>query len=158
MIGLSFGLGEFLGYALRLASGYLADRTSPDKIWFRQEVLKDCLNHPHVIRKIYQIPLRSIENKKKNWMGIFTRSPSGILSSARAMLEMFIGLLGNLRQIADENAVNFESQGFRRFFAMIQKELDDEFFVVVSTQLKELLRLFSLPTINLHNLPSSWNS
>ncbi len=31
VVGLVAGLGEFLGYALRLASGYLADRT--EKYW-----------------------------------------------------------------------------------------------------------------------------
>jgi DNA mismatch repair ATPase MutS len=71
-------------------------------------------------------------------MGIFTRYPSGILSSSIAMLQMFMGLLKKLKNIADEHADKFESEGFKRFFAMIKKELDDEYFACVQSHLKEL--------------------
>lgn len=109
-----------------------------DTIRYRQEILKDCLRNPEVIRQIYQIPIQSIENKQRHWLGIFTRYPSGILSGAREMLEMFVGLLKSLRQIADMHGDKFESRGFRRFFQMIQQELDDEYFGIVTRHLKEL--------------------
>ena len=116
----------------------LSSLDEPDTIRYRQEILQDCLNHPEVIRKIYNIPIQSIENKHKQWMGIFSRYPIGILSGAREMLEMFVGLLRELKQIADENAYQFESRGFQRFFEMIQQELDDDYFAVVDQHLKEL--------------------
>jgi hypothetical protein len=71
-------------------------------------------------------------------MGIFSTNPSGVLSGAREMLEKFVDLLKSLKKLADDHAGEFESQGFRRFFAMIQQELDDEYFVVVERHLKEL--------------------
>ena len=71
-------------------------------------------------------------------MGIYSTNPSGVLSGAREMLEMFVGLLKTLKKLADDHAGEFESQGFRRFFAMIQHELDDEYFAVVERHLKEL--------------------
>ncbi len=116
----------------------LSSLDSPEIIRYRQEILQDCLKHPDVVRQIYQIPIQSVENKQRHWMGIFTRYPSGILSGARQMLEMFIDLLKVLKQIANENAEQFESRGFRRFFAMIQQELDDDYFAVVTHHLKEL--------------------
>jgi DNA mismatch repair ATPase MutS len=116
----------------------LSSLDEPDTIRYRQEILQDCLRHPDVIKQIYNIPIQSIENKHKRWMGIFSRYPSGILSGAREMLEMFVGLLRELRRIADENADKFESRGFQRFFAMIQQELDDDYFAVVDQHLKEL--------------------
>jgi hypothetical protein len=116
----------------------LSSLASPDAIRYRQEILQDCLRHPDVVRQIYQIPIQSIENKRQHWMGIFSRYPSAILSGGRDMLEMFVGLLRNLRQIADEHAEGFESPGFRRFFAMIQQELDDDYFAIVTKHLKEL--------------------
>jgi DNA mismatch repair ATPase MutS len=109
-----------------------------DTIRYRQEILKDCLKNSEVIRQIYSLPLQSIENKHKHWLGIYTRYPAGILGSAREMLEMFVGLLRTLRQIADEHSEKFESPGFRRFFAMVQQELDDDYFALVTQQLKEL--------------------
>lgn len=71
-------------------------------------------------------------------MGIFTRYPSGILSSSIVMLQMFVGLLKKLRKIADEHAGQFASAGFTKFFAMIQQELDDDYFVEIENHLKAL--------------------
>ncbi len=116
----------------------LSSLDSPDAIRYRQEILKDCLKNPTVVREIYRIPIESIENKHRHWMGIFSRYPSSILSGAIEMLEMFVGLLKKLKRIADEHAEEFESPGFRRFFAMIQQELDDEYFAVVENHLKVL--------------------
>lgn len=109
-----------------------------DTILYRQEILKDCLKHPAVIREIYQIPIEAIERQHHSWLGIFTHSPGGVLSGAVELMSMFVILLRKLKRIADENAANFSSEGFKRFFAMIQKELDDEYFDTVEYHLKEL--------------------
>jgi len=116
----------------------LSSLDSPDIVCYRQAILKDCLKHPEIIRQIYRIPIQSIENKHRHWMGIFSNYPSGVLSGAREMLEMFVDLLKTLKQITDGHSGEFESQGFRRFFAMIRQELDEEYFEVVKKHLKEL--------------------
>jgi hypothetical protein len=116
----------------------LSSLDAPEEIRYRQEILRDCLDHPDVIRQIYSVPLQAIEGKRRQWMGIFGHSPSSVLSSALQMLELFVELLKILKKIADEHAGEFESQGFRRFFAMIQEELDDDYFAVVEKHLKEL--------------------
>jgi DNA mismatch repair ATPase MutS len=109
-----------------------------DTIRYRQNIVKDCLKNPSILRDIYQIPIESIERKQKHWMGIFTRYPSGILSSAIEMLQMFVGLLRKLKNIADEHADKFESEGFTAFFAMVKKELDDEYFASIQNHLRDL--------------------
>jgi DNA mismatch repair ATPase MutS len=116
----------------------LSSLDGPETIRYRQEILQDCLRHSEVVRKIYSIPIQSIENKHRRWMGVFSRYPSGILSGAREMLEMFAGLLRELKQIADENVGQFESRGFQRFFKMIQQELSDDYFAIVARHLNEL--------------------
>jgi len=116
----------------------LSSLGAPDAICYRQEILKDCLNNPDVIRQIYHIPIESIENKQKRWLGIFSRYPSGILSSSVEILQMFVDLLKQLRSIADEHADRFESEGFTRFFAMIRQELGDDYFTVVENHLQAL--------------------
>jgi DNA mismatch repair ATPase MutS len=109
-----------------------------DTIRYRQDVLRDCLNNPAVIRDIYQILLEVIEKKRHRWMGIYGRSPSGILGSSVEMVQLFVGQLRKLRQIADLHASLFESEGFIRFFAMLDEELDDEYFATVEEHLKRL--------------------
>jgi len=109
-----------------------------DTILYRQDILRDCLKNGAVVRELFQIPIESNRRKKKNWMGIFGTLPQGILSSGLEMLDMFVVLLKQLKSICDEHADKFESEGFRRFFAMSAQELDDEYFTVVDNHLKEL--------------------
>ena len=109
-----------------------------ETIRYRQNILKDCLKNPSIVRDIYQITIESIENKKRQWLGLFSSYPSGILGNSIEMLQMFVGLLKKLKNIADEHADKFESEGFTAFFAMIKKELDDEYFAIVENHLREL--------------------
>ncbi len=116
----------------------LSSLHDPDSIRYRQEILQDCLAHPDVVRAIYQLPLEAIENKRKGWLGVFSRHPSGILSSSVALMQMFLDLLHRLRQIADLHADAFTSRGFTRFFNMVQQELDDGFFEEADAHLHTL--------------------
>ena len=116
----------------------LSGLSDPDAIRYRQEILKDCLKNPAIVREIYHIPIESMANKRRDWLGIYSRYTDGILSSAVAMMQMFVGLLKKLRSIADEHADQFESEGFARFFAMIKQGLDDDYFGVVENHLKTL--------------------
>ncbi len=107
-------------------------------IRYRQEMLKDCLNNPEVIRALYRIPVESGEIRKRHLLGNLSRYPSGILSSSIEMLETFLGLLKKLRRIADESGGRFASPGFTAFFAMIRKELEDAYLARVEAHLAEL--------------------
>ncbi len=116
----------------------LCSLDDPEAIRYRQDILRDCLKNPAVVRAMYQIPLESIQNKQARWLGVFSRHPSGILSGALGMMQMFVELLKKLRAIADEHAAEFESEGFTRFFAMIKEELNDEYLASVQEHLREL--------------------
>ena len=111
---------------------------TPESIRYRQEVLKDCLKNPALVREIYSIPIEATDRKHRHWMGILSRYPGSVLSGSVQMLEMFVILLRKLKRIADEHAGEFKSEGFRRFFAMIQQELTEEYFVEVEEHLKTL--------------------
>jgi len=129
--------GDHFLYALA-RQAVLSGLNDPDAIRYRQDVLKDCLKNSSIVRDIYQIPIEAMENKRRQWLGIFSSYPSGILHSSIRLLQMFVGLLRKLKSIADEHADKFESEGFTRFFAMIQKELDDGYFASVQNHLREL--------------------
>ncbi len=109
-------------------------------ITHRQEILRDCLAHPDVVRQIYQIPLEFLERKRKQWLWISLRhsSASTILSGSRHLLEASVDLLRRLRRIADEHIERFAAPGFRRFFGMIQRELDDDYLETVEKHLRQL--------------------
>ncbi len=127
---------EFLFNIARQA--ILTGPDDPDTICYRQDILRDCLKNSDVVREIYQLSLEALQKKRSSWMGVYGRSPSGILYGAIKMLEMFVALLRKLRRIADEHAEEFASEGFRRFFAMIVAELDDAYFAEVEAHLKTL--------------------
>jgi DNA mismatch repair ATPase MutS len=116
----------------------LSNLDTPGQILYRQAILQDCLKHPEVVRQIYCIPLQAIEKKDSLWMGVFNRYPSSILSGGLEMLVMFVDMLKSLKQIADQHADQFESEGFRGFFSMVRQELDEAYFAVVETHLKAL--------------------
>ena len=127
------------GFLLDIArKAVLAGLDDPDTICYRQDILRDCLKNGDAVRALYQIPIQSTQNKRRSYMGIYSSHPGGILSSAVELLAMFIGLLRDLRRIADEHADRFESEGFRRFFAMIAEELDDGYFAEVDAHLRAL--------------------
>ena len=110
----------------------------PDSIRYRQNILKDCLKNSSIVRDIYNLAAESIENKKQHYWGFYSRYPGSILYSSIEMLQMFVGMIKKLKNIADEHADKFESGGFTAFFAMIKKKLDDEYFASIQNHLKEL--------------------
>lgn len=61
-----------------------------------------------------------------------------ILHGTIELLKMFMEILGKLRSIARLQAGRFESEGFTALFAMLEKELSDEYFASVQTQLTDL--------------------
>lgn len=127
---------KFLGEIARKA--VLIGLREPAEIEYRQAILRDCLKNPTLVRALYQLPITAAEYKRQRWLGIFSRYPIGILSSAREMLQMFLDLLQVLSHMAVEHAERFESAGFRRFFAMIREELDADFFARAREHLETL--------------------
>ncbi|MGH2447852.1 MAG: MutS-related protein [Chloroflexota bacterium] len=116
----------------------LSSLTDVETIAYRQEVLRDCLEQPGLIREIYQIAVEAMEGEKKVFRGFFRDSPDTILRRALQVLELFLDLLKRLRKLSDEHGVKFHSEGFSRLFAMLSGELDDEYLDTVETRLKEL--------------------
>jgi DNA mismatch repair ATPase MutS len=127
---------EFLFEVARKA--VLSGENDLDTILYRQNILKDCLKNPSVVRDIYDIAVESIESQKKHYWGIFNRYPSSILSNSIELLQIFADILKKLRTITDQDSEKFESEGFTALFAMLKKELSDEYFAIVQNHLNEL--------------------
>jgi DNA mismatch repair ATPase MutS len=116
----------------------LCSLTDPAEITYRQAILADCLEHPDVVREMYQIALDAILGEKRVFFGLFRDSPETILYRSQQVLELFVSQLRKLRQVAGTHAAAFQSEGFTRFFGMLAKELDDAYLQEVEDHLKEL--------------------
>ncbi len=118
----------------------LACLHDPEAIRYRQRVLADCLAEPEVIREMYAVAVGAQQDKRHIWGGYggTYQTPSSNLSGAVSHLEAYVARLKQLRQIADDHAEKFRSDGLRTLFAMLQRELDDEYFEEISFHLKQL--------------------
>ena len=108
-----------------------------DTILYRQNILKDCLKNRAIVKDIYNIALEAMESERKVWR-FLTDYPSGILHRSIEVLQMFVTTLRTLKNVADEHAERFESEGFTAFFEMIREELGDDYFASVQNHLREL--------------------
>lgn len=109
-----------------------------DTILYRQAILKDCLNNPVVVSELYHLVVEAIEAERKQWFGIVSRYPGAILHGSIQLLHMFVGVFRKLRDLAEEHARRFESEGFTALFAMLEKELSDEYLSSIQDHLNEL--------------------
>jgi hypothetical protein len=116
----------------------LSGLTDVDEIRYRQQVLCDCLRQPDVVRHIYSLAVDGVLTPKRIPFGWLRDSPDTILSRSVQVLELLVGVLRQLRQLADEHGAEFRSDGFVRLFAMLAEELDDAYFGEIEAHLREL--------------------
>ena len=109
-----------------------------DTIRYRQDILSDCVKNPEIVRDLYAIAVEAIERERKVFWTFFRDMPHTILHRAVEVLELFVGALKKLRQIADEHGERFASTGFTALFAVLKAELGDEYFARVENHLGEL--------------------
>lgn len=116
----------------------LSSLMDPNAIAYRQAILRDCVQQPDIVREIYDLAVEAILGEKKIYFGIFSQSPDTILHRAIQVLEMFGEMLKTLRQMSDEHAGKFGSEGFVRLFRTLSAELDDEYLQTVDDHLRQL--------------------
>ncbi|MGP8432787.1 MutS-related protein [Paraburkholderia fungorum] len=109
----------------------------PQQIAYRQDVLRDCVANPDMVRELYRISIDAIEIKKRSQFGLFVY-PDAMLMTALELMQAFMSVLLKLRDVAYRSAGRFRSEGFMTFFTMIQRELADEYFEALQGHLKEL--------------------
>jgi hypothetical protein len=112
----------------------------PEEIRYRQQVLADCLAQPDVIRQMYTVAAGALADKRGLWGGYggTYQNASSNLSGAVSHLEAYVARLRQLRQLTDDHAGKFRSDGLRALFATLQRELDDAYFEEISYHLGQL--------------------
>ena len=116
----------------------LSGASEVEAILYRQEIYQDCLNQEMLVRQVYDIAMEAIEAERKNYWSSLGRYPTGTLHRAVDVLQLFVGKLRLLRQLADGHADKFQSEGFTRLFAMLSQELSDGYLAEVETHLVNL--------------------
>lgn len=109
-----------------------------EEILYRQNVIKDCIKNPDIVRKLYNIATEAIERRREYWWGVGSDLPTIVLGSSIRLLQMLVGMLEKLRKTVDGHAASFKSDGFIAFVRMLQEELDDEYISTIRTYLNEL--------------------
>ncbi len=107
-------------------------------VLYRQDILRDCMRNSSIVRGIYNLAVDAIEQESKNFWGLISQHPSYLIRRSVEVLQMFVDVLRRLRKEADTHSDRFASGGFTALFAMLQRELDDEYFNIVQTHLSRL--------------------
>ena len=113
----------------------LSSLHEPEAITYRQDVLRDCLAHPAMIRQVYDLTVETLDEERKIWGG---NSPSSFLYSSIHTLELFIPALRQLKHISDEHVAAMQSEGLRSLLGVIAGELDESWFAAVNAHLADL--------------------
>ena len=110
-----------------------------DTIRYRQDILQDCLSQPAVVRELYALAVDANEKQKRHYLGgVLSRYPDVVLRDAIETMATFLVYLKKLRRITDLHAHRFVSEGWAEFFAMLKRDLGEEYFTVVQDHLEEL--------------------
>lgn len=115
----------------------LAGLEAEDEIYYRQEVLADCLAHSDVVRRIYGVAVAALAVRRGAWR-YGSELPTVILSGALDQLDALTSHLKALRAIADVHLGTFESKGMRTFLSSLQRDLDDEYLDALASHLAQL--------------------
>jgi MutS domain V len=127
---------EFLFETARRA--LLSSLGDAAEIEYRQAVLADCLAQPAVVRELYDLAVTALgDEREAHWLWRPDR-PDTTLHRGVRVLTLHLEALRRLRRIADEHARAFRSDGLRRFFEMVARELDDDYLDSVACHLCEL--------------------
>ncbi|HTV79801.1 MAG TPA: hypothetical protein VMF03_16225 [Steroidobacteraceae bacterium] len=117
----------------------LIDLGDPELICYRQQVVRDCIAVPDVIRRTYALAVEAVEAEKKVWPWSTLRHyPDGLLHRSLEVMRVFLPYLRRLRRIAEEEGSGFSSEGFSRLWAMLSTELAEQYLEKVEDHLARL--------------------
>lgn len=109
-----------------------------ETIRYRQEVLKDCLAVPALVRKFYDIAIEPFGRERSWSFSLYDRDAGQKVASGVRTLQSCLDVLERLRKTCAANADRLASRGFRQFFATLEKNLDDDWLGAARTDLTNL--------------------
>ena len=111
----------------------------PKQITYRQDILRDCLAEPTVVREVYALVEETLQRQRKEfWLGATASRPEAVVYRSVQLLKMFMQQLARLRAIAVEHRDRFHSTGMTTLFTTLVTELDDAYVVEFEEHLSQL--------------------
>lgn len=108
---------------------------SAEALLYRQTVLRDAMQNPEAVRRMYAIAAAADQNNK--YFLSATRLAE-TFANAVELLKRYTKMLRDLREVADRKITDFTSEGFKNLMEMLRRELTDEFFAQVQEHLTEM--------------------
>ena len=105
---------------------------------YRQDIVKDCLANPAIVRQIYAIAIEPFGRERSWEFGLYGRDASSMVGSGVRTLQSSLGVLRRLRNACSATASSFTSRGFRQFFNTLERDLDDAYLEAAGTDLNNL--------------------
>lgn len=111
-----------------------------DTINYRQEILRDCIANPSVVRQFYAIAIEPFGREKSWSFSLYRREndASSIVGSAVRTLQSCLEVLRRFRDTCSANADSFKSRGFRQLFDTLERNLDDSYLQAAAADLNNL--------------------
>lgn len=109
-----------------------------DTIHYRQAILQDCLNQAATVRKFYALAVEASAKAKKHYLGSSPNHPDWALHRSIGHMESFLGLIQDLRRLADLNINKFTSEGWRTLLQVLRRELSDDYLSSIKYHLEQL--------------------
>ncbi|MGC9159094.1 MAG: MutS-related protein [Terracidiphilus sp.] len=109
-----------------------------DTILYRQAALRDCLKNATAVRDLYGLTVKVVEKTRRQWWNLSSHYADSVLFSSVELMESLLEMLKALRDMAVAAGGHFDSEAFTTLFAMLTRELDDEYLGRISTHLTEL--------------------
>ena len=107
-------------------------------IRYRQDVLKDCLSNPSLVRKFYAIATEPFSREHSWSFSLYGRDAALMVGSGVRTLQRSLDVLERLRNACSANASQFASRGFGQFFDTLERELDNNYLQAARTDLNNL--------------------
>lgn len=107
-------------------------------IAYRQQILRDCLEHPEAVLELYAFAGAAEAHAKKQYLGLLDRYPEWVLSSSIRHMNELLEMIRGLKQLAMRHEALFAAPGWRAFFTRLRIEVDDDYLATVSSHLRSL--------------------
>jgi MutS domain V len=130
--------GDRYLYDVMSAACFNAWANDSATIRYRQDVLKDCLANPSIVRQFYAIAIEPFSRDRSWNFSLYGRDASSMVGSGVRTLQSSLDVLARLRNTCSANASRFASQGFRQFFDTLERDLDDDYLAAARADLNNL--------------------
>ena len=98
---------------------------SAEEIYYRQDVLRDCIRDPQRLETVYEICVEAEEKRKNTWCRLTSPHLTTVYSSAADLLKIYMEALVRIRKTLETG--DFQSQGLQQLSALLTKELSDAY-------------------------------